>query len=59
MVRWLRIHLAMQGIPIRLLVPEDPTCLGAPKPEHHNYWNQRHLESVLRNKRTHLNEKLN
>ena len=37
MVRWLRIHLAMQGIPVRFLVWEDPTCLGAAKPVHHDY----------------------
>ena len=29
MIQWLRIHLAMQGTPVRSLVQEDPTCLGA------------------------------
>ena len=28
----------MQGTLIRSLVWEDPTCCGATKPEHHNYW---------------------
>ena len=37
MVRCLRIHLAMQGIPVRFLAWEDPTCLGATKPAHHDY----------------------
>ena len=37
MVHWIRIHLAMQGIPVRFLVWEDPTCLGATKPVHHDY----------------------
>ena len=37
MVHWLRIHLAMQGIPVRILVWEDPICLGAAKPVHHDY----------------------
>ena len=37
-VQWLRIHLPMQGIWVRSLVREDPTCRGATKPMHHNYW---------------------
>ena len=28
----------MQGTWVRSLVWEDPTCLGATKPMHHNYW---------------------
>ena len=28
-IQWLRIQLAMQGTPVRSLVREDPTCLGA------------------------------
>ena len=35
--QWLRIHLPMQGTRVRALVQEDPTCLGATKPVHHNY----------------------
>ena len=29
---WLRIHLAMQGTPVRSLTQEDPTCHRATKP---------------------------
>ena len=36
--QWLRIHLPMQGTRVRALVQEDPTCCGATKPVHHNYW---------------------
>ena len=36
--QWLRIHLLMQGTRVRALVREDPTCCGATKPMHHNYW---------------------
>ena len=36
--QWLRIHLPMQGTRVRSLVWEDPTCRGATKPMHHNYW---------------------
>ena len=36
--QWLRIHLPMQGTRVRALVQEDPTCRGATKPVHHNYW---------------------
>ena len=36
-VQWLRIDLPMQGTQVRALVREDPTCLGATKPVHHNY----------------------
>ena len=35
--QWLRILLPMQGIAVRALVREDPTCRGATKPMHHNY----------------------
>ena len=38
MVQWLGIHLPMQGTRVRALVREDPTCQGATKPTHHNYW---------------------
>ena len=34
----LRICLPMQGTRVRALVQEDPTCCGATKPVHHNYW---------------------
>ena len=54
--QWLRIHLLMQGTWVRALVREDPTCSGAPKPVHHNYWACA-LESMLRNKRSHNNNK--
>ena len=46
MVRCLRIHLAMQGIPVRFLAWEDPTCLGATKPEHHDYLALQHLQAA-------------
>ena len=36
--QWLRIRLPMQGTWVRALVREDPTCHGATKPMHHNYW---------------------
>ena len=36
--QWLRIHLPMQGTQVRALVREKPTCHGATKPVHHNYW---------------------
>ena len=28
----------MQGTQVQALVREDPTCRGATKPVHHNYW---------------------
>ena len=34
--QWLRIHLPVQGIRVRSLVREDPTCCGATKPVSHN-----------------------
>ena len=62
--QWLRIRLPMQRTPVRALVQEDPTCRGATKPVHHNYWactpqllKPACLEPVLRNKRSHLNER--
>ena len=36
--QWLRICLPMQGTQVQALVQEDPTCCGATKPMHHNYW---------------------
>ena len=36
--QWLRIRLPMQGTRVQALVWEDPTCRGATKPVHHNYW---------------------
>ena len=54
----------MQGTRIQALVREDPTCRGAPKPVSHNYWalvpqilKPARLEPMLRNKRSHRNEK--
>ena len=37
-VQWLRIRLPMQGKQVWALIQEDPTCRGATKPVHHNYW---------------------
>ena len=37
-LQWLRICLTLQGAWDQSLVWEDPTCLGATKPEHPNYW---------------------
>ena len=37
-VQWLRIHLWMQRTQVQSPVWEDPTCHGATKPLHHNYW---------------------
>ena len=34
----LRICLPRQGTQVQSLVQEDPTCRGAAKPLHHNYW---------------------
>ena len=36
-IQWLRI-LPVQGTRVQSLVWEDSTCLGATKPERHNYW---------------------
>ena len=35
--QWLGIPLPMQGIRVRAVVWEDPTCRGATKPVRHNY----------------------
>ena len=37
-VQWSRICLPMQGTRVQSLAWEDPTCRGATKPMHHNYW---------------------
>ena len=62
-VQWLRTRLPMQGTRVRALVWEYPTCRGATKPVH-NYWahvlqllKPARLEPVLRNKRSHRDEK--
>ena len=59
-VQWLRITRHCRGKWVWALVREDPTCCGATKPVHHNYWahtpqllKPMHLEPVLRNKRSH------
>ena len=31
MVQWLRVHLPIQGMQVRALVREDPTCHGGTK----------------------------
>ena len=36
--QWLRICLPMQETRVWALVREDPTCRGATKPVHQNYW---------------------
>ena len=75
-VQWLRICLPMQGTWVWALLQEDPTCHGATKLMHHNYWacaleltshnywarvpqllKPTCLEPLLRNKRSHHNEK--
>ena len=38
MAQWLRICLPTQAAWVWSLVREDPTCHGATKPMHHNYW---------------------
>ena len=57
-------RLPMQGTRVRSLVQEDPTSRGATKPMCDNYWAHMpqllkpvRLEPVLRNKRSHSNEK--
>ena len=35
--QWLHICLPLQGIQVRALIQEDPTCCGATKPVCHNY----------------------
>ena len=46
--QWLGIRLSMPGTRIRTLGREDPTCCGATKPKHHNYW-ARALEPASHN----------
>ena len=53
MVRWLRIHLPMQGTWVLALVREDPTCRRATKPMCHSYWACA-LESVSHNYWAHM-----
>ena len=36
--QWIRICLSVQQTQVWSLVWEDPTCHGATKPMHHNYW---------------------
>ena len=36
-VQWIRICLPMQGTQVGSWVQEDSACIGATKPEHHNY----------------------
>ena len=36
--QWLKIRLPMQGTWVWALVRKDPTCRGATRPLHHNYW---------------------
>ena len=54
----------MQGTWVQSLVQEDPTGRWATKPASHNYWARvpqllkpAHLKPMLRNKRSHRNEK--
>ena len=68
-VQWLRIRPPMQGTRVRVLVWEDPTCCGTTKPVHTQLLSLRSrarapqllkpvcLKPVLRNKRSHRNEK--
>ena len=75
-VQWIGICLPMQWTQVQPLVQGDPTCRGATKSVHHNYWacaleprshnywahmlqllKPAHLEPVLWNKSSHLNEK--
>ena len=56
-VQWLRICLPMQGTQVWSLDGEYPTCCGAAKPMHHNYWSPHTLESVLHNRRSHCSER--
>ena len=50
-IRWLRIHLPMQGTQVQSSVWEDFTCRGAAKPMYHIYWSPHILEPLLHNKR--------
>ena len=51
--QWLGICLSMQGIRVRALFWEDPTCCRATKPVRHNYWACA-LESVSHNYWAHV-----
>ena len=47
--QWWRVSLSMQETQVRSLTWEDPTCSGATKSMHHNYWGceGRLLKTVL------------
>ena len=45
----------MQGTRVQSLVQEEPTCCGATKAMHRNYWSLT-PEPMLDNKRRHFNE---
>ena len=54
-----RTCLPVQSTPVRFLVWEDSTCLGATKPPvGHKCWSPRTLEGALCNQRNHPREKL-
>ena len=60
MVQWLRINLAMQGMPVQSLVQEGPMCGQAAEPVSHSYSTHMlqlrkpvSLESLLPSKRRH------
>ena len=36
--QWLGVCLPVQGMRVRALIWEDPTCRGATRPVSHNYW---------------------
>ena len=55
--QWLRIRLTTQGTRVRALIQEDPICHGATKPVVPQLLKPARLESVLRNKRSHRDEK--
>ena len=60
-VQWLRIRLPVQGKQVPPLIWEESTCLGAAHPAHCSCWacalQPECLEPVLRNKKSHGNEK--
>ena len=56
-VQWLRTCLVMKGTPVRPLVREDPTHLGAINLIHHHNCGLCTFEPVLHNKRSHCKEK--
>ena len=45
--KWIGIHLPAQGTRARSLACEDPTCHGAAKPVHHDYWSPHTQTPVL------------